>query len=356
MRDRLRPKGPSRRFAGCGRTIVSVDSMVEVKLGEEVAHFAGLLTCGLVWVCPVCSAKIRYQRSVEVETLLAAALEAGYGVEFITLTARHHRGQALRDLFGRTEQAWRAMSQDKSFRRLVASYGLRFITVREVTYGEANGWHPHRHIAAVTSHPLSDGERAALEEGFWTAWSHQLGRVGLDAERGPGVLVKPCTSAAGLGTYLLKVGRDEVDLRPAALELVRADLKRGKGGHRNPEEIAEDFTDWGDVADLALLEEYWRATKGRRMMTWTRGLRAELLDQEEEQTDDELAALDQGGEVLMRIGRQAWGRVIDRGLAVYLLEAAEEGGRAALCALMSAIAPEDDWRVVGPALSQGECA
>jgi hypothetical protein len=168
------------------------------------------------------------------------------------------------------------------------------------------------------------------------------------------VLVKPCTSAAGLGSYLLKVGREELDLRPAALELVRADLKRGKGGHRNPEEIAEDFTDWGDLADLALLEEYWKATKGRRMMTWAQGLRGEFLGQEDEQTDDELAGLDKGGEVLMRIGREAWGRVIYLGLAVYVLETAEQGGREALCALMSVVAPENDWWAVEPALSQGE--
>jgi hypothetical protein len=327
--------------------------MVQVKLAEEVAHFSGLLTCGLVWVCPVCSAKIRYQRSVEVEQLLTAALELGYGIEFVTLTARHHRGQGLRDLFGRCEQAWAAMGRDKTFRALKARFALRFVTVREVTYGEVNGWHPHRHLAAVTSHPLSDGERAALEDGFWRAWSHQLQRVGLDAERGPGVLVKPCTSTAGLSSYLLKVGGDDLEVRPAALELVRSDLKRGKGGHRNPEEIAEDFVDTGDLADLALLQEYWAATKGRQMMTWSRGLRAELLAEEAEQSDEALAALDQGGEVLMRIGRAAWGRVLDHGLAVRVLEVAEEGGREALCALMEAVAPDDDWQPVRAALSEG---
>ncbi len=353
VRATLRLRGPSKRFAGCGRSIVSLDSMVQVKLAEEVAHFSGLLTCGLVWVCPVCSAKIRYQRSVEVEQLLTAALELGYGIEFVTLTARHHRGQGLRDLFGRCEQAWAAMGRDKTFRALKARFALRFVTVREVTYGEVNGWHPHRHLAAVTSHPLSDGERAALEDGFWRAWSHQLQRVGLDAERGPGVLVKPCTSTAGLSSYLLKVGGDDLEVRPAALELVRSDLKRGKGGHRNPEEIAEDFVDTGDLADLALLQEYWAATKGRQMMTWSRGLRAELLAEEAEQSDEALAALDQGGEVLMRIGRAAWGRVLDHGLAVRVLEVAEEGGREALCALMEAVAPDDDWQPVRAALSEG---
>ena len=353
VRATLARRCPFPRFAGCGCRIVSLDSMIRVKLAEDVAHYSGLLTCGLVWVCPVCSAKIRYRRSTEVERLLTAALAAGYGVEHVTLTARHHVGQGLGDLFGRSEEAWRSMRRDKSFRALIARFGLRFVTVREVTHGPVNGWHPHRHIAAVTSHPLSKAERVELEDGFWRAWSHQLRRVGLSAERGPGVLVKPCTSTAGLGAYLLKVGGDDGETRAAALELVRSDLKRGKRGHRNAEEIAEDYVDTGDLADLALLEEYWRATRGRRMMSWSDGLRAELLPAEVEHTDEELAALDQGGEVLMKIGRMAWRRILDLGLAVRVLEVAEEGGREGLCAFMSAVAPDDNWRPYKGVLSEG---
>jgi hypothetical protein len=352
----LRDRGPSKRFRGCGRTIISTDAMVEVKVGEGVGHYCGLMTCGLVWVCPVCSAKIRHERSREVERGLTAALDLGYGIEFLTLTLRHHLGHRLGDLFGLAQKAWAAMRVDTSFRALMARFGLRFITVREVTYGPVNGWHPHFHLAVVTWGVLTDAERAEVEEGFWRAWSHQLERVGLDAERGPGVLLKPCTSTDGLASYLCKVGGDDGLMKPAAMELVRADLKRGKGGHRNPEEIAEDFVDTGDLADLALLQEYWRATKGRQMMTWSNGLKAELLADEVERTDEELAALERGGEVLMKIGRTAWARILQLELAVHVLEVAEQGGREGLVALMRLVAPDDWWYTVQPAeaaLSEG---
>jgi hypothetical protein len=327
-------------------------------LAGGVSHFTGLMTCGLVWMCPVCSAKIRHGRALKVEKGLNRALEMGHGIEFVTLTSRHHLGQALADLFGRTQEAWQAMGRDKSFKALKARFGLRFITVREVTYGP-NGWHPHLHLAVITWVPLSVPERGELEEGFWRGWSHQLQRVGLSALRGPGVLVKPCTSTDGLSTYLCKVSGDDGSTRSASMELARSDLKRARSGHRNPEQIAEDYVETGDLADLALLQEYWKATKRRQMMTWGNGLKAHLGLDEIDETDEELAAAEVGGEVLLRIGRTAWARIISLGLRVHVLEVAERSGREGLRALMREIAPDDFWHIV-PALevvpTQGDTA
>ncbi len=346
-RDGLREKSPSKGFRGCGRTIVAVNERVEVKLSGGVSHFTGLMTCGLVWMCPVCSPKIRHARALKVEKGLNRALEMGHGIEFVTLTSRHHLGQALADLFGRSQQAWQAMGRDRSFKALKARFTLRFITVREVTYG-LNGWHPHFHLAVITWVPLTVAERAELEEGFWTGWSHQLQRVGLSALRGPGVLVKACTSAEGLAGYLCKVTGEDGATRSAALELARSDLKRAKSGHRNPEQIAEDFVETGDLADLALLQEYWKATKGRQMMTWGNGLKAHLGLDEVDETDEELAAAEVGGEVLLRIGRTAWARIVRLGLRIHVLEVAERAGREGLRALMDEIAPDDFWHIVPP--------
>ena len=348
IRDALRGKVHAKGLAGCGRRIIADTDRVEVKTCGEVAHFTGLMTCGSIWACPVCQAKIRHARAQQVEKMLNRALEMGHGIEFVTLTARHHAGQALAFLFSCTQDAWAAMLRDKTFKNLKAEMIEGLIVVREVTHG-INGWHPHLHLAVITWRPLTPAQRAQLEEGFWRGWSHQLQRVGLSALRGPGVLVKPCTAAEGLAGYLCKVTADDGAIRSVSMELTRSDLKRAGRGHRSPEQIADDFTSTGDLGDLALLQEHQKATHRRRMMTCSRNLKLHLGLDEAEQTDEELAAAEVGGEVLLRMGRTAWQRILDLGLPAHVLQVAERDGREGLRALMVEIAPDDFWHIVQPA-------
>ena len=164
------------------------------------------------------------------------------------------------------------------------------------------------------------------------------------------MLVKPCTSTSGLAEYLCKVvGDDDRPTRGLALELTRSDLKTSKKSLlRTPEQILADHADSGDLGDRALYREYCKATKRRRMMTCTNGLKQHLSIDEPDQTDEELAAAEVGGEVLLRMGRTAWQRILDLGLRVHVLEVAERDGREGLRALMAAIAPEDFWYIVQP--------
>ena len=335
---------------GCGRTMLVVNERVEVKINDGVGHFTGLATCGSVWMCPVCEAKIRHKRALMVERWLNQAFEMGHGVEFVTLTCRHWLGQALADLFSRSQKAFHGMRMQRAFRDLMARFELRWIMVREVLHGPINGWHPHFHLAVITWTPLTDTERAELEDGFWRGWSHQLQGVGLSALRGPGVLIKPCTSRSGLAEYLCKVvGDDARPTRGLALELTRGDLKTSKTSLlRTPEQILSDFADTGDQADRALYREYCIATKARRMMTITKGLKQHLSINEPDQTDEELATAEVGGETLLRMGRTAWGRVVALDLRLHLLVVAETSGRAGLRALMTKIAPDDFWYIVQP--------
>jgi hypothetical protein len=272
----------------------------------------------------VCGPKIRHGRSIEVGEALRQAESRGMGVAMLTLTVRHSLGQPLADLFSRQEKAWRALQQSRAWRVAAARVGLvGMITAREVTYGVA-GWHPHRHVALVTSRPYGRCELEAWGEAVGREWLHQLGRVGLTAIQRYGVDVTPVTGTA-LARYLEKVEGVAADGRPtaAARELVRGDLKTGRRGGVTAEELAEMVCD-GEVAAVALWLEYARATEGRRMLTWTRGLR-ELLACELEATDDELAALDVGGVVVALIEGEGWDVLARSCATVQVLEAAEAG-------------------------------
>lgn len=329
------------RFGGCGRRIVSEDGVALV-VNEAVAHFAGLMTCGLVWVCPVCSAKIRAGRTVEVGQVLASVLDHGHGAEFATFTASHHLGQSLVSLFDGCEKAWNAMRSSRAFGRVVERFGLRLLVcTRELTWGPINGWHPHRHVAYLTERPLSVAERDQLEAALFDCWSHQLGRQGIRALRERGTVLRPITGPGGMGNYLAKV-----EGWSAALEMTRGDRKLARNGNRAPEALMVSAVEDGDASDFALVVEYLAATKGRRMLTWGVGVRAEFLDGAEELTDEELAAAKVGGVVLATIGRRTWGCVLRMADGpARLLEAAEQGGAEAVRTFLTEVSDSGDWSV-----------
>ena len=43
-----------------------------IRSNSGIAHYAGLTTCGSIWACPVCSAKIRNTRALEISAATAA--------------------------------------------------------------------------------------------------------------------------------------------------------------------------------------------------------------------------------------------------------------------------------------------
>ena len=50
------------------------------------AHYSGLQTCGSVWSCPICAAKITERRRLEVQDAINQHRQAGGEVQLLTLT------------------------------------------------------------------------------------------------------------------------------------------------------------------------------------------------------------------------------------------------------------------------------
>lgn len=330
-----------RRLATCG--YMALGPSVEVKTTGEVAHFAGLAVCGLVWVCPVCGPKIRQGRAEEIGAALRSAIDQGMGVEFLTLTFRHHAGQALAQLLDADRRAWDSTRKSRPLRELLDRLGfVGLVQAHEVTHG-VNGWHPHRHISLVFARSLTDNERVELEDLIWRVWDGRLRRQGLSSLRGPGTVLKRCTAAEGLGWYLTKVDGKN----PLGLEMARGDLKTGRLGGRTPQELLTDALD-GDPQSVGLWKEYEQATAGRKLMTWTPGLRKQLLAQAVDVDDQELAEAEVGGEVLAVLELSAW-RIVRTASpgGIAALEAAEEGP-AALKAYLERTVPAGGWWLTNP--------
>ncbi|MGW1306514.1 hypothetical protein ACWD5R_43740 [Streptomyces sp. NPDC002514] len=71
----------------CGTRLTG--ELVGLHVGTAAARFAGLQSCHSVWSCPICQARIRAARAIELERAALAWLEAGHGLYMATLTVPH---------------------------------------------------------------------------------------------------------------------------------------------------------------------------------------------------------------------------------------------------------------------------
>lgn len=312
------------RCKRCGRELLGGAAKVVVRAGT--AHFSGVESCGRVWLCPVCAAKIRARRGDEIAEAVGRHLEAGGGAYFATATLPHDQGDALAASLDVLTKAWRDLTATGHYTQERKRFGiLGNIAAREVTHGR-NGWHPHIHAVILTRMEV---DVLGLCDWFGrldARWTRALQRHGW----APGKLgyrfrldLVNRSTAAGLAAYVTKV-QDGAGL---GNEIARADLKTGRKSSRTPLQILADFGTDGLVSDLDLWHEYERATAGKSAIRWSRGLRALLLPDVEELTDEEVAAEEVGGDTVAYILPHTWYRLADiPGAQAAVLDAVEADG------------------------------
>jgi hypothetical protein len=275
----------------------SETGVVFARTSEGAAIALGLLKCGRIWFCPVCSAKIRHGRSEEITRAVVAWLKQGGRAYLVTFTARHTAADKLADLVDAiqgtranedagikrqpgayqrliTGAAWagdkRRKTNQEGIRGRVGYIGM--IRATEVTVGEGSGWHPHIH-AIVFVGGRTVGERgdkritgtftpsaSALEEweDRWRAvWTRSLAQVDPKFRPSDRCTLPGCTCGGkghGVDFKELRTERDARDLgeyiaktqdgKAPALELARGDLKSGRDGNMTPFQVL------GRIGDL----------------------------------------------------------------------------------------------------------
>lgn len=328
-----------RACAGCGRTVMDPDSgLILARTADGNAVALGLFKCGRIWLCPVCSAKIRNGRAQEISRGAVAWIERGGTVLFVTFTARHAAAHRLADLMdalqGKRPEPGQACGKGScgrsgkpcgkdgcgkptprragAYQRLITGgtwagrpergqEGIRdrvgylgMIRATEVTLGERSGWHPHIHALVfiggrtegtgkdrrvVEVFEPSSGPLEELEGHFRGVWTRHLRAV--DPTFTPsdehGVVFEAVSKAASpdaVAKYLAKLQEGK---DPGA-ELARADMKNGRHGNVTPFQLL------GRIGDLSsgLAEEDadgfgtvdWCLSKWSEYETATKGRRA----------------------------------------------------------------------------------
>jgi len=296
------------------------------------ASYSGLQTCGSVWRCPVCSAKIAERRRAEIMAAMAAHKAAGGCVNMLTLTAPHQRGDDLRELLAKQAKALNAFWNDRQVKAVFEAMGvIGQIRALEVTHGrlspQNHGWHPHYHVllfcgAGVDLCPLDQPPMLEWIGTLYTRWAACCVNAGLGRPSlAHGLKLDDGSHAA---KYVSKWGLED--------EMTKGHTKKALHGETPFDFLRAFLANPDDKQAAALFQHFAEVFEGKRQLHWSRGLKKlyaigerndEQLAQEKE--DDyavmlgvitleqwrDVLAVEGRGAVLSIAARGGWPAVLD---------------------------------------------
>jgi hypothetical protein len=256
-----------------------------------------------VWACRGCAQRIAAKRAAKLGELFEAVRNAGGGLTFITLTARHRRDQPLALLWDGVQGAYDFLLRSRAWSRDKVTFGVEGqVRAVEVTDGDA-GWHPHLHLCVVTDTMISQEMAEEMAGRMFDVYARGLTKRGLSAVEDHGGLhvevVNPGDGDA-VARYMSKLG----------LELVSPHTKTArKLGNLTAFQIFEEFRTTGNVAYLGRWHEYERASHQRKQLTASRGLFKRYGITDADRSDEQLADEDEGGDDLVALPPETWNAI-----------------------------------------------
>lgn len=264
---------------------------------NETGHtfYGGLQVCGSAYACPVCASKINETRAAEIRKAVSDWAASGGICLFVTLTFPHYRSDSLSSLMSCFKGSLTRFRKGAVYDRIKEDLGyFNLIRSIEVTWGEANGWHPHSHeIWFVQPDFLQKSNDFAGEvEAFifedmrfriFNKWRSAVVASGLSApnyEHGLNIQIAETEEELQkrLAEYLTKTGIE----KPAwgvDDELAKHNTKRGKVGRFTPFDFLRNqydpqFTKMEKCRFRCLFAEYVKGFKGMAKIYWPAGLKA----------------------------------------------------------------------------------
>jgi hypothetical protein len=353
--------GKQHRVCSCHRNVASDGVSVYRDVSGNNARFGNLMTCGSVWSCPVCAAKITESRREDLQKAVSTWLIQGGSCLLLTSTFPHEADMPLAELLEKFPKALQKFKNSRTYKNIfgtsVAASALkskkdtplkhiiegthpRLGTVRslEVSHG-VNGWHPHTHEVLFMHDDRLLTDTAAVES-LTKAWVVALINAGLgDDSKINDMLLHAMDIRGGdyVADYVNKFGREPVELQgwTIAHEVTKANSKMGKVGrkfgnefHYTPFQLLGFATD-GDSVAAELFKEFSACFEGRRMNYWTNGLKDWFNINEVEDEDlavDQETEKEKEEEFVIRLDGDQWKLIIETNARFEVLQAAARGG------------------------------
>lgn len=297
------------------------------------AFYSGLVTCGSVWACPVCAAKIQERRREEIAQGMEWAYAKGLQPVMVTLTFPHYAWQELSVLLAQQAFALEKLRAGNPWTRFKDRHGFEgLIRGLELTYG-TNGWHPHTHEMWFVS---GDVDAQKMKVHILARWERVCARAGLldltdekqlAAFREHAVDVKGWCSTSD---YLAKF--DEARHWGADRELAKSSTKEGRAKGLHPFALLANAAE-GDKAAGALFVQYVDAMRRKAQLYWAPRLKAKvgLVEKSDEDLAEESR---EAADALGYLELDDWRTVREARAQAQLLDAAEAGGWPAVESLL----------------------
>lgn len=355
------------RVAMCHRGTDGMAPEIRRSRDGDRASFFGVQTCGSVWHCPICAPKIANGRRDEMAAAMSAHVGADAGMVYLlTYTFQHTADDGgagcLDAQLTKLREAMRQFKATRAYKEVMEqATSIGQIRSLEVTFGEANGWHPHVHELCFASKGavvtriigtvagFTDYSRSILGRlrKLWARHLIKLGMAGL-ARGDTGsqrlsklrhLLTRCYTVQCGAfaAEYIAKFGK-EAGGWGLSDELTKGHTKVARRvGHTTPWGLLQDHLD-GDKRATWLFREYAEAFTGKRQLFWSPGLKAALGIAEV--ADEDLAAAPDRrcDETVIRLTDDQWRIILSRNARYDALRVAARDGKPGVLVLLRELA------------------
>jgi len=317
----------SKSLAGCLRWRQKGEDVVDLLQVPQTksAHYGNLQTCGNLWICAVCAAKITERRRLEIQELVDKVSNAGGSVALSSFTMQHNISEPLSEVLGGLQKASASFWSGKPYQTIKSKFGLvGKIRGLEITVGQ-KGWHPHFHPLLVFENGMTPELMFDLEQRCRERWLTRLKKVGRYANWENGFTLRWGDNA--IAEYLAKLDKqidNEFKTWTEAHELAKSANKTARRGGRTPNALLADCLQ-GDKQAGELWQEYAKALKGKRQLVWSDGLR-ERYNIAPEKSDKVLAKeQNEVSIILAQLDSEQWRAVLAHDIRGELLTAAKSG-------------------------------
>lgn len=310
------------RPARCGWPLTATS----IRLRDGKAYIAGTEHCASPWCCPICTPIIRSRRARDLRTAVErwTAVEK-HGLWFVTLTVPHVKSDSLDELLPLVSTAWSRMRGSQTWRRYARDYAIEhYARAAEITWSAQHGWHPHLHILLFVAGRTAPDRKRITE--MWADSLHAIAPGRKAPSKRHGVLLEEANGSPILAAYLAKTPDKRRDI---ASEVVRGDRKQSRNDDGiNPLQLLDDDVQASLGPDKAqrLWIEYVDATRRRRSITWSRGLRRDMGITGEELTDEQIIQRSVHGIPVIALTAQAYRMLrTTPSIHAYVLQRVEDG-------------------------------
>jgi len=314
---------------------------------DHRVYYRNLCTCKLVWLCPVCAARISNRRTAELVRLLSRTTDRytsdvegfdttvrdlKWHVAMMTFTVGHKAAMPLKRTMKILKDAYHGMWSGRAAQRFNATYDiLGTIRAFEVTHRINNGWHPHIHTLLVSEKPFTLARISELYSVTARRWVAEVERAGgyatvergIDVIRGEEALIKYVSEAGQ------KIAKTRLDKSP----IMEVGLTPAKLAHLNGRTLWQLLADYvrGDVHSGELWVEAQAQLQGTKQLLPSNTIKALLTDPSA--LEDSVAGIVEVAKddiLLASISLDEWRLVHRWGLRGQLLQVAKSRGAAGI--------------------------